>query len=62
MYEHFRNELYRCKVADVLIFIEACHDLFVAQIINEAKYVEAHKICQLYLDNYLDKAKRSING
>ena len=62
MIDHIRDELYRCKVGDVIKYVDACHALWKAKALDDKGYLESSRICELYLDNYLDSTKRQING
>ena len=63
MLEHSGNELYRCKIGDVTTFMDGYQKLWENKVITSAELGEAHnQVCEVYLNNYLDKTKRSING
>ena len=62
MLDHSGNELYRCMITDVITLIEGYKDLWEADILSADDYSKVHEHCQIYLNSYLDKTKRNMNG
>lgn len=63
MLEHCADELYRSKIGDVTTLMDGHQKLWENKVITNAELGRAHsQVCEVYLNNYLDKTKRSING
>ena len=60
--EQARNELYRCKIGDLVTILQAFDKLWQAKLITNAELRESHEVCQLFLQSYLDQTKRKINA
>ena len=60
--KHYESELYRCKITDVIALLEGYKDLWEAGILEDVHYTKVHEQCAIYLDNYMDKSKRNMNG
>ena len=62
MLEHGVTELYRNKLGDVLTIVKGYEKLADSGIISADSVANAHKHCEIYLDAFLDKTKRVMNG
>ena len=62
MLETSANELYRSMVSDVITLVQGYECLWAKGILPKEEFSQVHVHCEVYLDNYLDKTKRTMNG
>ena len=62
MLDKSESELYRSKIGDVVTLIQGYSALYEAKVLSRADHSKAHQACQTYLNEYMSKAKRTING
>ena len=55
-------DLYRSMVSDVILLVEGYETLWSRGVLPDKDYAHVHRHCEGYLDNYLDKTKRNMNG
>ena len=62
MLEISSGELYRCLIGDVLTLVEGYAQLWSNEVLPIEQLMLVHQQCEIYLDNYLEKTKRNMNG
>ena len=60
--KHNEGELYRYMIGDALSLIEGHAELWEVDILSSKELSTVHRQCEIFLDGYLDKSKRNMNG
>lgn len=60
--KHNEGELYRYMIGDMLSLIEGHAQLWEVDILTAEELSKVHRQSEIYLDGYLDKSKRNMNG
>ena len=60
--DHTQIELYRFRISDLVKLLEGFSRLWNSGLLPDKQLNRVHKTSQAYLENYLHKAKKIING